>query len=83
MEKLRVIDEFGNKQDYETEFVPRIGERVILEYGVVLGAPSAAKEPIRPHYNRVKDVSYTLTNPTDIQASILIEEEDSPKHWPS
>ena len=83
MERLRVIDQFGNKYDYDTEFVPRIGERVVLEYEVVLAATSSLKERIRPHYYRVKDVSYNLSNSTDVQASILIEEEDSPTPWPS
>jgi hypothetical protein len=30
MKHLRVIDETGSKSDYEAEFVPRIGERILL-----------------------------------------------------
>ena len=76
MENLRVIDQVGNKQDYETEFVPRIGERVVLEWG-------ASRETVRPHYYRVKDVAYHLSNPPHVQATILIEEEADPTLWPS
>jgi hypothetical protein len=76
MKHLRVIDEAGNKQDYEAEFVPRIGERIRLEYG-------RGSEPVRPHFFRVKDVEYRLDNPVDLQVSILVEEETAPEHWPS
>jgi hypothetical protein len=76
MERLRVIDEAGNRQDYDTEFVPRIGERVVLEYGV-------GGEPVAMHHFRVKDVAYHLQNASDVQATILIEEEINPTLWPS
>jgi hypothetical protein len=46
MRYLRVIDRAGNKTDYETEFVPRIGERFQLEYAVGRGATQV-------HYFRV------------------------------
>ena len=76
MEKLRVIDEAGNKQDYDTEFVPRIGERIELEYGM-------GGQPVTTHYHRVKDVAYRLDKPADIQVYILIEEEVDGEAWPS
>jgi hypothetical protein len=76
MKHLRVIDEIGNKHDYDAEFVPRIGERIVLEYG-------SGGEPVRIHYFRVKDVCYMLDNPVEHQAMILIEEEKDPRHWPS
>jgi hypothetical protein len=34
MRFLRVIDQAGNNTDYETDYLPRIGERVMLEYGI-------------------------------------------------
>jgi hypothetical protein len=76
MENLRVIDQVGNKQDYQTEFVPRVGERVVLEWGVY-------GEAVRSHYYRVKDVAYHLSNPAHAQVTILIEEEADPTLWPS
>lgn len=75
MENLRVIDQDGNRQDYATEFVPRIGERVILTFGT-------GGQPIRPHYFRVKDVAYHLDNPVKTQATILVDEEANPELWP-
>jgi hypothetical protein len=75
MKHLRVIDQAGNKTDYETEFVPRIGERILLEYGIGGG-------PVRPRYFRVKDVMYRLQNSPDAQAAILIEEDSNAEHWP-
>lgn len=76
MERLRVIDEVGNNRDYDTEFVPRIGERIVLEYG-------KGGQPVTTHYHRVKDVAYRLDMPSDIQACILIEEEIDGQPWPS
>ncbi|MDW5266937.1 MULTISPECIES: hypothetical protein [Acidobacteriaceae] len=76
MENLRVIDEAGNRQDYKTEFVPRIGERIVLEYGI-------AGAPVRTHYLRVKDVAYHLDQPTAVQAQIFVIEENEPELWPS
>ena len=75
MKYLRVIDEAGNNQDHETEFVPRIGERIMLEYGV-------GREPVKPHYFRVKDVEYRLHNKSEHQVAILVEEEHDPQLWP-
>jgi hypothetical protein len=72
---LRVVDQAGNRTDYETEFVPRIGERILLPYGT-------GGDPVRLHYFRVKDVMYRLDEPPDIQAAILIEEESDPEPWP-
>jgi hypothetical protein len=76
MKHLRVIDQAGNHQDYETEFVPRIGEHILLEYG-------DSRETVRLHYFRVKDVMYRLQEKPDIQAAILIEEEQNPTQWPA
>jgi hypothetical protein len=76
MKMLRVIDPAGNKQDYETEYVPRIGERIVLEYG-------ESKETVRLHYFRVKDVEYHLQQPGDTQIRILTEVDSNPEHWPS
>jgi hypothetical protein len=75
MKYLRVVDEAGNNQDYEAELVPRIGERITLEYG-------RGAEPVRRHYLRVKDVEYRLQNSLEHQAAILVEEETNPKYWP-
>jgi hypothetical protein len=76
MRYLRVIDQAGNKTDYETEFVPRIGERIELEYPIGRGSKQL-------HHFRVKDVLYRLQAPTDDQASILVEEEDDARPWPA
>jgi len=76
MKNLRVVDQAGNGQEYETEFVPRIGERIELEYG-------SGSDPVRTHYFRVKDVMYRLNNRPENQAGILVEEENDPKLWPA
>ena len=76
MPHLRVIDEAGNKTDYETDHIPRIGERIMLEYGI-------GKAPVAIHYFRVKDVMYRLQEKGDNQAAILIEEDPAAEHWPS
>jgi hypothetical protein len=72
---LRVIDQAGNGSDYETEFVPHVGERILHEYGI-------AKGPVGPHYFRVKDVMYRLQEKPDIQVAILVEEELDATAWP-
>jgi hypothetical protein len=76
MKTLRVYDQTGSKCDYETEFVPRIGERVQLEYKL------GKEEPLKLHFFRVKDVMYRLDKPADIQVAILIEEEINGEEWP-
>ena len=76
MKTLRVIDAVGNKQDYETEFVPRIGERIVLEYG-------ESKDTVRPRYFRVKDVEYHLQKSGDTQIRILTEVDSNTEYWPS
>jgi HD superfamily phosphodiesterase len=76
MKNLRVINEIGNHQDYQTEFVPRIGERIVLEYG-------GNGETVRSHYLRVKDVAYHLQNSANAQVAILVTEETEPDLWPS
>jgi hypothetical protein len=72
---LRVLDEDGNETDYETDFVPRIGERILLEYRTAKGGPS------KQHYFRVKDVMYRLQNKPSSQAAILVEEETDGRYW--
>jgi hypothetical protein len=74
MKSVRVVDQFGNKTDYETETVPRIGERIVMDYGI-------GSEPVRPHYFRVVDVMYNLSMKED-NAAVLVTEETNPKHWP-
>ena len=74
MKNLRVIDEAGNKQDFEAEFVPRIGELLVWTY-------QRGGEQLKEHYFRVRDVMYKLDNPPDSQAAILIAEEDNPEPW--
>ncbi len=71
-----MIDQAGNKQDYETEFVPRMGERIVLSFG------NYRENNVREHFFRVKDVEYHLQNRSDIQARILIEEETNAERWP-
>jgi hypothetical protein len=68
MKFLRVVDQAGNKQDYEAEVVPRIGERILRVYGT-------GSEAVRPHYFRVTDVMYNLDNKPDAQAAVLVVEE--------
>jgi hypothetical protein len=75
MRYLRVIDRAGNKTDYETEFVPRIGERIQLEYALGRGSKQV-------HCFRVKDVVYNLQAKPDHQATIVVEEDDSQESWP-
>lgn len=75
MKFLRMMDQIGNKSDYETDFVPRIGERIELDYGI-------GNEPVRTHYFRVKDVMYRLDNRPEHQVAILVEEETEPEMWP-
>ena len=71
-----VIDQAGNKTGYETDQLPRIGERIMLEYGI-------NKNSVAIHYFRVKAVMYRLQEEPDIQAAILIEEDPDAEHWPS
>jgi len=75
MKLLRIIDEVGNKTDYETDWVPRIGERIVLVRG-------RNNEPGSDHYYRVKDVVYFLNNCSEGQAAILVTEESNPRAWP-
>jgi len=75
MKILRVIDELGNKTDYETDWVPRIGERMVLVSG-------HNTELVTDHYYRVKDVVYFLNNRSEGQAAVLVTEESNPQPWP-
>ncbi|HEY3989200.1 MAG TPA: hypothetical protein VGM02_07875 [Acidobacteriaceae bacterium] len=74
MKYLRVVDQAGNGQDHETEFVPRIGERIVLIYG-------HTKESVKSHYFRVKDVALHLDQKSDRQVAVLVEEETDPIEW--
>jgi hypothetical protein len=71
---LRVINQAGNKTDYEADFVPRIGERIVLTY-------KSGSDPLAEHSFRVQDVMYRLDNRPDIQAAILVTEENNPQPW--
>jgi hypothetical protein len=75
MKYLRLIDEVGNRHDYEAQFVPRIGERILRPFGV-------GGAPVTDHYFRVKDVEYVFDNDREERVAILIEEERNPVHWP-
>ena len=75
MKHLRVIDERGSKADYEAEFVPRIGERILLSFG-------QGGQPVQDHYYRVKDVMYMLDNSVDHQVAILVEPDPDAQSWP-
>ena len=68
MKALRVIEEVGNNQDYECEVVPRVGERITLDYGI-------GGQPVTRHYFRVNNVKYRLQNNIEYQAAVLIVEE--------
>ena len=76
MKHLRLIDSIGNKRDYESEVVPRIGERITLMEGTT-------RLPVHTHHFRVKDVEYRLNNPHEHQVAILVEEETDRVGWPS
>lgn len=75
MKHLRVIDETGSKADYEAEFVPRIGERILLSFG-------RGGQAVQDHFYRVKDVMYMLDNDVEQQVAILIEPDTDAKSWP-
>ena len=70
-----LIDEVGNKQQHEVSVVPRIGERIVQEYGT-------GTEPIRKHYFRVHDVLHNLSNAPESQVVVFIAEEDESKLLP-
>ncbi len=72
---IRIVDEIGNKQDHEVGYLPRIGERLIMQYGI-------GGAPVTTHYLRVKDVAYYMDNPIDIQATILVTEDADTEPWP-
>ena len=85
MKTLRVVDQRGNRYDFETDFVPRIGERVLLLHrrGDVPSADHVrGGETAAPHHFRVVDVLYRLDNSVEHQAAILVEEETKPEAWP-
>ena len=72
-----MIDSAGNKTDYAAECVPRIGERILLEW-------ARGGDPVTQQYFRVKDVACDLDAAVEHQVSILIiEEHEDTGHWPS
>ena len=76
MTQLRVVDQDGNRRDFMSELLPRIGERIVLVYGV-------GNEPVKEHYFRVRDVMYRLDDAPENQPAILVTEEENPEFWPS
>jgi hypothetical protein len=76
MKYLHVIDQAGNRHDYEGGFVPRIGERIKMMFGI-------GGAPVTDHYSRVKDVEYVFDNDREGRVAILIKEERDPLRWPS
>jgi hypothetical protein len=55
--KIRVIDQSGNKQDFEADYAPRIRECFMLTY--TTGNATTATN----HYFRVKDAMYLVSVP--------------------
>jgi hypothetical protein len=76
MKQIRVVDQAGNQQEHEADFLPRIGERIEL-------LQSESQSSAVTHYYRVKDVMHRLNSGTGNQPSILVEEEIGPKLWPA
>jgi hypothetical protein len=76
MENIRVINQAGNKQDYEVQTVPRIAERIVLTYRI-------GNDPLELHFFRVRDVMHNLDNAPHGQVAVLVAKEDNPEHWPS
>jgi hypothetical protein len=75
MKSLRVIDSAGNSEDCDVDEIPRIGELVMMEYGM-------GSDPVTQHYFRVKDVLYNVRGAPGRQAAILLDEETQ-MDWPS
>ena len=85
MKILRVVNQSGHRYDYDTDFVPRIGERLLLanKRGVDSGAlPVRGGENAALHHFRVTDVLYRLDRAAEYQATILVEEDSNPEPWP-
>ena len=76
MKYFRIIDQFGNKEDVETEFVPRIGEHVARTFRIGSG-------PLSDHFYRVKDVEYWFDHEQHAQVRILVEEIHNHEDWPT
>lgn len=75
MKSLRVVDNAGNQHDYHVDDIPRIGELVMLEYGI-------GGKPVAQHYFRVKDILHNLQGASARQVSIFLDEETK-MDWPS
>jgi hypothetical protein len=65
---LQVIDQSGNKTDYDVASVPRIGDRIVL------GATDTRRSA--PLCYRVVDVIFRLDAPTRDQVAVLVEEDE-------
>jgi hypothetical protein len=68
MPTIRMIDAIGNRHDFETVFLPRIGEHLVQTFGV-------GQEPVREHRYRVTDVVYTASGDT-LLAAVHVAEDD-------
>ena len=85
MKVLRVVDQSGNRYDYETDFVPRIGEHLLLAnrgVGESSALPVRGGENAALRHFRVTDVLYRLDRAVEHQAAILVQEETNPEPWP-
>jgi hypothetical protein len=71
---LRIVDESGNDQDYDAEFLPRLGERIVLGTG----------KPDKLRCYRVMDIEYRLDHPAGSQVRIRVKQEleGDIDHWP-
>lgn len=74
MPPFRTIDEAGNRQDYEADFLPRIGDRLTSIHG-----PS--RQALSQHFYRVQDVCHTLDG-SKVFTEVRIVEEHDAKDWP-
>jgi hypothetical protein len=66
MPSVTLRDQNENRTEYDVAFVPRVGERILLESSADSGTPQ---------YYRVKDVLHRLTAEPARRVEILIEEE--------
>jgi hypothetical protein len=73
--RILVVDEIGNAQEHELAHLPRMGERIVIDYGV-------GGRPVTTHYLRVKDVTYFLDDPPETQARILVTPDSDTEPWP-
>jgi hypothetical protein len=60
-----------NYQEYEFDNMPRIGERIVRDYGATT------------HYDRVKDVSHHVDVGAGAQTQIFVMRDPDQSHWPN